>query len=141
MDKEFKVGNRDFQLSKLDAFKQFHIVRRIGPLLSDLLPAMKGYTNVRDLSKLPQDKQLDLIAEFASPIMEGLAKLSDEDADLVLYGLLESVEMKQTSGNWMRVSSGKMLMIQDFDLSVLLNLAGRAFIFNLANFFPALPQS
>lgn len=140
MDKDFKIGAREFQLAKLDAFKQFHIVRRIGPILSDLLPAMAGHGAIQDVSKLPQDKQLDMIAKFASPIMMGLSKLSDADADIVLYGLLAAVEMKQTTGNWARVASGQMLMIQDLELSVLLNLAGRAFMFNLSNFFVALPQ-
>jgi hypothetical protein len=59
---------------------------------------------------------------------------------LVLFGLLASVEVQQAAGNWARVSSNSMLMIQDIELPILLQIAGRAFMFNLAGFFGALPH-
>lgn len=139
-DRDFEIGGRKFKLCKIDAFKQFHIVRRIGPLLSDLLPAMKGMQNQKNIEDLPEGDKLDLIAKFAGPIMNGLSKLPDADADLVLFGLLSAVEVQQAAGNWAKVSTSSMLMIQDLELSVLLQLAGRAFMFNLAGFFGALPQ-
>lgn len=141
-DRDFEIGSRKFKLCKIDAFKQFHIVRRIGPLLSDLLPAMKGMEtqSQKKIEDLPESEKLDMIAKFAGPIMNGLSKLADADANLVLFGLLEAVEVQQAAGNWARVSTGGMLMIQDLELPVLLQLAGRAFMFNLAGFFGALPQ-
>lgn len=134
-DREFSLGGRDFKLCKIDAFKQFHIVRRIGPLLSDLLPAMKDLSGLRD-----KTDQIDQAAKVLGPIMTGLSKLSDADADLVLFGLLASVEMKQSSGNWAKVATSSMLMIQDLDLPTMLQLAGRAFAFNLTGFFTELPR-
>lgn len=141
-DRDFTIGSREFKFNKIDAFKQFHIVRRIGPILSDLLPAMKGMSPVstKKADKLSSDDQLDLLAKFAAPFMNGISKLSDADADLVLFGLLSSVEVKQVSGNWVKVSTPTMLMVQDMELPVLLQIAGRAFMFNLSNFFTALPQ-
>lgn len=141
-DREFEIGGRKFKLLKIDAFKQFHIIRRLGPVLSDLLPAMKG-VNPKVLETMSEEEKLDRIAKFVTPIMTGLSKLSDEDSDLVLFGLLHAVEVQQVAGNWARVASGStppMLMIQDMDLPVLLQLAGRAFIFNLSGFFTALPR-
>jgi hypothetical protein len=139
MDKNFSIGGRDFQLGKLDPFKQFHIVRRVGPLLADLVPVMK------DLKKSgeggSEDEKLEMIAKIAGPIMSGLSKLSDEDANLVLFGLLSSIEMKQTTGNWAKVATPAMLMVQDIDLPVLLQLAGRSFVYNLSGFFAGLPHS
>lgn len=139
-DREFSIGGRNFKLCKIDAFKQFHIVRRIGPLLSDLLPAMKGMQNLKNVEALPESEKLDVLAKFAGPIMNGLSKLPDADADLVLFGLLSAVEVQQAAGNWARVATSNMLMIQDLELPALLQLAGRAFMFNLAGFFGALPQ-
>lgn len=135
----FEIGSKKFKLSKIDAFKQFHIVRRIGPLLSELLPAMKGMQKT-DLEKLPEDKKFDEIAKIAGPIMLGLSKLSNADADHVLFGLLSSVEVQQDAGNWARVATSSMLMIQDLELPTLLQIAGQAFMFNLAGFFGALPH-
>lgn len=137
-DREFSIGGRDFKLCKIDAFKQFHIVRRIGPMLSDILPALAQAKT--DSDKMSDADKLSNIAKIASPVMNGLSKLSDADSELVLFGLLQAVEMKQTSGNWARVSNNSMLMIQDLELPVLLQLAGRAFVFNLSGFFSALPQ-
>ncbi len=137
---DFQIGGRDFKLNKLDAFKQFHIVRRIGPLLSDLLPAMKGAQKLKNVEALSEDEKLDQMAKLAGPIMLGLSKLSDADADLVLFGLLSSVEMKQSQGNWAKVSTNSMLMLQDLELPVLLQIAGRAFMYNLSGFFGALPH-
>ena len=137
MEKEFTLGTREFKLAKLDPFKQFHIVRRLGPILADLLPAL---SEIKKLGASAESNQLEAVAKFAEPIMNGLSKLSDVDADLVLFGLLQAVEMKQIQGNWAKVASNSMLMIQDLELPILLNLAGRAFVFNLSDFFAALPQ-
>lgn len=139
-DRDFEIGGRKFKLSKIDAFKQFHIVRRIGPLLSDLLPAMKDAGKLKNMDALSEEEKLDQVAKFAAPLMAGFSKLGDADADLVLYGLLNAVEVQQPAGNWAKVASGSMLMIQDFELPILLQLAGRAFVFNLSGFFTALPH-
>lgn len=143
-DRDFSFGGKDFKLSKIDAIKQFHIVRRIAPILSELAPHMASaakFQTVKDVEKLPDDKKFDIIGKFAAPIMTGLSKLSDADADHVLYGLLESIEVKQAAGNWAKVASGSFLMMQDLEFPVLMQLAGRAFMFNLSGFFGALPQT
>lgn len=141
-ERDFEIGTRKFKLGKLDAFKQFHIVRRMGPILSNLLPVIKSAQKgkKKDFESLSEAEKFDQIAQFAGPLMNGLAGLSDADADLVLFGLLSSVEMQQVQGNWAKVSTPSMLMIQDLELPVLLNIAGRAFMFNLSSFFAALPN-
>lgn len=140
MDRDFEIGNRKFKLCKLEAFKQFHVVRRLTPILSDLLPGIGSFQKLKGYELLSEDQKLDQVAKFAGPVFTGLAKLSDTDADFVLYGLLSAVEMQQTTGNWAKVSTGSMLMIQDMDLAVLIQLAGRSFMYNLSGFFAALPQ-
>lgn len=141
MDRDFEIGGKKFKLNKIDAFSQFHIVRRVGPILSELLPAMKDAAKLGDKTDgLSLDEKLDSIGKFVEPIMSGLSKLSNADADYVLFGLLSSVEIQQAAGNWARVATKEMLMMQNLELPVLLNLAGRAFMFNHSGFFAALPQ-
>ena len=135
-EKEFQIGERKFQLNKIDALKQFHILRRVGPILSELAPALKEIQPSKKKSK--ESESLDAVARIATPVLNGLSKLSDTDADFVLYGLLSSVEMQQL-GNWMRVSNNGMLMVQDLELPQLLQLAGRAFVYNMSGFFSGLP--
>jgi hypothetical protein len=136
---DFEIGGRKFKLNKIDAFKQFHIVRRIAPILADLLPAMKSIQGVTK-DTLSESDKLEEFAKIAAPLMTGLSKLSDEDSNRVLFGLLSSVEVQQGAGNWARVSTDSMVMIQDLELPLLLQIAGRAFMFNLSGFFAGLPQ-
>lgn len=138
MERDFEFGGRKFKLSKIDAFKQLHIVRRVAPLLGEVLPALKG--GLKEIENLSEAEKLEVIGKFMGPIITGMSKLSDEDTDIVLYGLLESVEVQQPGGSWARVASGKMLMIQDIELPMMLQVAAKAFMFNIARFFSALPQ-
>lgn len=140
MERDFTLGGRDFKLCKIDAFKQLHIVRRLAPVLNDLLPAMKSLTALKNLGELQEQEKLDSVGKFLSPVLMGMSKLTDEDTEIVFLGLLQAVEMKQSAGNWARVANGKLLMIQDMELPMLVNLAGRAFMYNISSFFSALPQ-
>lgn len=138
MENQFEVGGRKFQLNKINAFKQFHIVRRLGPVLSELLPVLSEAQRL-SIDALSETEKLDQIAKVMSPVMLGLSKLSDSDSDKVLYGLLSSVQIQQSVG-WAWVATDSMLMIQDMDLPLLLQIAGRAFMFNLSGFFTILPR-
>jgi hypothetical protein len=128
-DREFQVHGKHFKLSKLDPFKQFHILRRLAPILADLAPLAK------DLAKQTEDDQMKAVG----PIMNGLAKLSDEDSNRVFLGLLSSVEVKQEHGNWAFVAMGDQLMFQDLELPTLMHLCGRAFGYNLKGFLAKSP--
>lgn len=139
-ERDFEIGGRKFKLRRLDAFKQFHIVRRIGPIMAELVPAMKKIGIQKSLDQMTETEKLDQLATFAAPIMSGMAKLSDADSEVVLFGLLSAVEMQQSAGNWMTVATDKMLMVQDMDFPVLMQIAGRAFMYNLSGFMGAPPQ-
>lgn len=140
-ERDFSIGSKSFKLNKIDAFKQFHIVRRLGPILGDLITSMQGMSKLKTLDTASETEKLDQIAKLVSPIMNGLSKLSDEDANKVLLGLCSAVEVQQMPvGNWARVGSDAGLMMQDLELPVLLQIAGRAFAYNLAGFFAIAPQ-
>lgn len=139
MENEFEIGSAKYKLRKVDAFKQFHIVRRMAPILGELIPALKGLGKMSEFESLPEDQKFDQIATIVTPIMNGLSKLSDSDSEFVLKGLLASVE-GQVGGAWSPIAKGEMLMRSDLDLPILIQLAGRAFMFNLSGFFAVLPR-
>lgn len=136
---EFEIKGVKFQLRKVHAMKQFHIVRRIAPLLGELIPALSliSKTAKADLS---ESAKLDQFAEIAKPLFTGLGKLSDADSEKVLFGLLSAVDMKQSTGNWAAVATDTMIMFDNLELPILLELAGKAFAFNLSGFFAVLPS-
>jgi hypothetical protein len=141
MDRDFSAGGRNFKLNKIDAFKQFHIVRRLGPIIGDIIPVAKKLAAVNTENK-SEDQKFEDAAELIKPIMAGLSQLSDEDSNRVLLGLLSSVEVQQEPAkNWAFIAKGDLFMIQDIDLPVLLQVAGRAFMYNLAGFFAIAPQT
>lgn len=142
-ERDFDIGGKTFRLNKIDAFKQFHIVRRISPLLADLLPAMSEIQkmNKKGEGEVSEAQKFDEFAKIVTPLMNGLAKLSDEDSNRVLFGLLASVEVQvSAAGGYAKVANDSMLMYQDLELPALLQIAGRAFMYNLSSFFGALPK-
>lgn len=141
MTNDFEIGGRKFKAGKINAFKQFHLVRRIAPILADLLPSIKEFQKLFNTkTEKSQDEKFEELALLASPLLKGFSKLSDEDSDKVLFGLLSCVEMLGPGNVWARVATENMLMIQDLELPALLQIAGRAFIFNLSGFFAVLPS-
>lgn len=139
-DNSFSIGERNFKLSKMNAMKQYHVVRRIAPILSEMLPAMQGMAKA-DFNTMSEDDKLDATAKIAEPIMRGLSKLSDKDSEMVLFSLLACAEIQQSSGNWAKICNGEILMFQDLELPILLQIAGRAFMFNMAGFFAGLQRT
>lgn len=141
-DREFKAGERNFKLLKVDAMSQFHIVRRIGPLLAEIMPAMaKVKSDGKDLAKLTEDEKFEKFAEILSPLFAGISKLTDADADYVLFRLLSAVEVEQPEhGSWTRVASHQGIKMQDIELQVLMQAAGRALMYNLSGFLALRPQ-
>lgn len=139
-ENSFQIGDREFKVSKINAMKQFQIVRRIAPILSDMIPVMKNIATASD-KDLTEDQKLEQAAQFAAPVMNGLSKLSDKDSEFVLFSLLAAVEIKQQEGNWARIVVGENLMFDSLELPLLLQAAGRAFMFNMTGFFGALQRS
>lgn len=146
-ERDFEENGYKFKLNKIDTFKQFHIVRRIGPILGDIMPVVaKLRSKFKDMEEEQDEgKKFEQIALLIHPIMQGLSKLSDQDADFVLLGLLSAIEMQQININgsslWMKVSNDSGLQFQSLELPTLLQIAGRSFAYNLRSFFSLLPQT
>lgn len=139
-DREFEIGGKKFQLNKVNAIKQFHIVRRMAPILTKMVPSIgKIKDNEKSKTELSDGEKLEHIAEVAIPFMDGFAKLSDADSEIVLYGLLSCVQVQQ-AGNWAWVVVNSNLMFDDLDLPTMLQIAYKSFMFNLSGFFRVLPQ-
>jgi hypothetical protein len=130
-DRDVIIGSAQFKLNKIDAMKQFHITRRLAPMLGEMITAA---------AKLKANGSQDDQLKSLEPVIAGISKLNDKDAEFVLFGLLASVEMQQVHGNWAKIANDNMLMIQNLELPVMLQLAGRSFMYNMAGFFNGLPQ-
>ena len=141
MDDSFEISGKKFKLNKISAMVQFHVVRRIGPLLADLMSVM-GRIAKKNVDGMTEEEKLQEFASIAAPIMNGLSRLSDADSEYVLYRLLAAVEVHQAQFNvWSKVASPENgLMMQDIEFPHLLQVATRSLMFNLKGFFSLLPQ-
>jgi hypothetical protein len=152
---EFQIGEITYMVAKLDARSQFHIVRRLTPVLGGLVvlaPALgKSYKGIKEKVKrgekvnvgeiLSDDSFIDGAGKGISAMADALSSLSDETADYVLFGLLVAVKRKMPQGTgWASVSTGTQMMFDDIDMATMLRLAWESIAFNLGGFFAALPS-
>lgn len=123
---EFELEGKVYKTGKLDARTQFHIVRRLAPVIGEIAPFAQGKVGVEAL-----------------PILaNAISKLTDADADYVIFGLLKVVVRKQDQGlGWGPVSTDDQLMYDDITMPLMLKLAWKAFGFNMSGFFSALPSA
>lgn len=124
---EFELKEQTYSVGKIDARSQFHIVRRLAPVLGEIAPAAAN-GKLGGMDALP-------------PLANAIAKLSDADADYCLFGLLGVIKRKQPQGmGWGPVSTGNAIMYDDIDMAAMLQLAWKALEFNMSGFFAALPS-
>ena len=123
---DFEIAGQQYRSGKMDAFRQFHVSRRIAPVLSGLAAGAAG------LSGAEPDQEF---AAFLQPLVTGIASMSDADCDYVLHACLGVVKRQQGNA-WapIFIAQGNSLMFDDIDLSVMLQIASRVIQDNLGNF-------
>lgn len=135
------VGAHEYSVGKLDAVKQFHIVRRLSPVLTELKPLL---TQVMAAQKTGKAVDLKNVNPFEAlvPVVNLLSKMEDDEADKILFGLLACIQRKQQGGGYSPVIAVdcKSLMFSDLDMPEMLQLCAKALMQNLGNFLAALPS-
>ncbi len=131
---EFEINGQKYRAGKMDAFKQFHVSRRIAPIIPTLIPVFV---------KLSQDGSLlsDFagLADVLAPFADGLSNLSDEASEYVIASCLSVVQREQGK-NWAAVwsTSGNVCMFDDMDLSVMIQIVIRVIQESLGPFIRGL---
>jgi len=126
------VGNFNYTISKIDARRQFHIVRRLTPFLDGLVQI-----------KATGAKDIEAAGLAALPAMATvLSKMDDETADYVLFGLLSCIKREQPNGTgYANICAGTMLAYDDISMAHMLQLAAAALKENLSDFFVILKST
>ncbi|WP_186211637.1 phage tail assembly chaperone [Burkholderia gladioli] len=134
MATEIELGGQRYQIGRMSAMQQFHVSRRIAPLIPPMVPALlklyaelersqdatataavaaiaggapaaEALTAARDAaSKRDVVSMVESIAPVLQPFADALATLKDEDADYVFGACLSVVERKHMNG-WAKVWS------------------------------------
>ena len=117
-----EVGGQKYRIGRIDARKQFHVARRLAPLLA-------GMGSVADKNAG--------FAAFLGPLTDALSGMSDEDVDYVLDACLSVCQRLQPNGQGAPiVSRGGGLMFEDIDMGQMIRLAVKVIQENLGGFFP-----
>ncbi|GAA5786140.1 phage tail assembly chaperone [Chitiniphilus shinanonensis] len=141
---EFEINGKQYRSGKLDAMKQFHVSRRVAPILPTLLPIFLKLAGVHrgDSGNGGASSAIEIVAELAGPFADGLAAMSDQDAEYII-GTCLSVVSRQQGSAWAPVWSGTQntLMFDDMDLGVMLPIVVHVIRDNLGNFIQGLLTS
>lgn len=127
---EITVNDQTYRIGKLSALGQFHVSRRLAPVL-----AAVGIS----LQSLTQGMQADL-SDFTTtlgPVADVMSKMSDEETNYIIFTCLNVVSRKDDN-RYAPVSQAGTLMYQDIDMPVMLRLVIAVLQENLGNFLQGL---
>lgn len=132
---EFVVGGQTYRWSRLDARKQFHVARRLAPILAGIAGAVGAAADAGAAAG-----HMDLSGVDLNGVADAFASMPDDRADYVLDALLGAVQ-RQADGAaaWSNIRTpGGAMMFADIDFSQMLQIAWKVLEGNLGGFFHAL---
>jgi hypothetical protein len=126
---EREIAGVSYRIDKLDAMKQFHVARRLAPVMGKLA------------GNIGADKDADLFA-MLGPVSEAVAEMRDEDANYVISTCLSVCSRPNPHGTGfspVAAPNGR-IMFQDVELPQMLQLVWAVIEENLGGFFAAIPS-
>jgi hypothetical protein len=105
--KQVTIDGAEYSIDKLDAMSQFHLSRRLSPILAAFLKAKKKPTNgastKRDVNEAIANEELiatmgELLSDLAGPVTEALAAMPDEQAEKIIWPCMSVVKRAQGAG-------------------------------------------
>lgn len=132
------IKDVQYQALKMPPRQQFHVLRRLAPLLGAAGPALMG---LLDESK-NKDEAMQEIAQALGPVATILATLPDEQLDYVLDACMLVTQRLDVDQRWHPVAiatnQGLRRMYADIDSGMELRLAAEALKVNASGFFEQL---
>ncbi len=127
---DFEINGVSYRSDRMDAFRQFHVARKLAPVVSEVVPFLaRGVSLDSGLSDL-------------EPVMKAIAAMPEDDCNYVLQSCLSVVRRQQGQGYAPVWNDGaQRMMFADVDLPVMLQIAARVLQDNLSSFTGALPSA
>lgn len=111
---EIEINGVQYRVGPMDTFVQFHVARRLGPVLMEFTDALAN----TDAAKLSAEQW---IARVFGPVMGVVSRMSDADAEYILRACLATVERKD-GDRWALVQRNGNLMYSDVLMDTMLKL-------------------
>ena len=126
-----EMDGNSYQIGKINALKQFHVSRRLGPIL-----AAMGIS-LQTLAKGMKPDMMDF-AEIVGPASAVLARMTDDDANYIIFECLGVVTRKQSDGRYSKVMIDGVMAFEDIELPGMLQLIVLVLQSNIGNFLKGL---
>lgn len=125
-----EMNGKNYKIGKMNALAQFHVSRRLLPALA---AAGIGLAQLKELSSV------DDLMGLAVPISDVVSKMSDADANYIIFTCLQVVSREEVvepgkPGRFAPVVSSNQLMYADIDMMQMLRLAAEVVKDNLGGF-------
>jgi hypothetical protein len=130
---EVELGGTRYRGGRLDAFKQYHVFRKLLPVLAGM-----GATYV----EMNEGEDIDIFANpkfwmSLGPAANAMAEMSQGDSEFVLKTCLAVVQ-RWNGQQWVRICAANgELMFEDIDMMQMLQLGFEVMKDNLGSFFGA----
>lgn len=133
-----EVGGQGYRVTALNARTQFHVLRRLAPLLTKAQPLFAAVQAIRGqgAQDVTADAMLsdDVLGAFA-PMAELIASLPDQELDYVMDKCLAACHRKVGEVFRPVANMQGQLMFQDINLPTQLRLVGEVIMLSLGNFW------
>ncbi len=142
-----QIGNHNYEIGRLDAFDQFHVSRKIAPIVPTIVPLMTEIlkSNIMDLLDKfgddPDNPDLSALEDFdlnsfgaaIQPFIDAFAEMPEEDANYVMKKCLSVV-----TRDGARLVVKDALMFDNLGIEHILPLTIAVIRINLGNFIQGL---
>jgi hypothetical protein len=131
---EFEIDGHKYRAEKLDAMKQWHVSRKLAPLIPVMLPA---FLAMKDLENPEED--LMGLANMLQPLADGFASMSDESSEYLINTCMVVVQ-RQVGNTWGRVwdAPSKTSTFPDIDMLVMVKIVIKVIQDSLGSFISGL---
>lgn len=130
-----KINEAEYQVLPMSPRQQFHLMRRLSPLMSSMGVAALALLD----DEVPKEQAMAMAMGSIGPASEVLAGMPDEQVDYVLDACLTHVERLGEDLKWYKIyvpqPRGAVRMFQDIDGAAELRLVNEVIKGNLAGFF------
>lgn len=120
------IGGNEYRVESLDAMSQFHVVRRIAPIMANVGMTIAEMRASLGASEDDEAGKEEFMLKVMQAAMDVVAKMTDDDVNYVLFKCLAKAKRKQGedgAARYMQVATGSNLQFQDLSMQDMVRLS------------------
>lgn len=131
IDPQIEVKGNTYAIAKVDANTQFHLARRIAPILATMGISLDS---LKAGATLDEDKLMTSLG----PVTVIISSMPDDTVDYVTEHCMAAVKRRQVfdgKETWAPAARGTQMLFDDMDMPTMLRLVYEVLRVNLLGFF------